>query len=117
MEFGYYLSIIAIIFGVLGITFFCIGAIKNMISVAALGIVGLFVTTAIAIGVGICVVEGSAQLWKTKELEKLTKAKPEPPCYIFGESKLCGEFIYEDKNFRYISKNGNTLVIENKEKN
>lgn len=119
MEFGFTLSIFALISGLLGITLFSIGSIKNMNTVNSYGIVALFVTAAIAIGVGICIVGGSLQLWETSELEKLTKAKPEtvPTCFIFGESKLCGEFIYEDKNFRYISKNENTLVIENKENN
>jgi hypothetical protein len=86
-----------------------------MITVAWLGIIGLFITAAIAMGVSICVVGGSAQLWKTSELKKLTNAKSEPHCYIFGENKLCGEFIYEDKYFRYIGKN-DTITIENKEK-
>lgn len=116
MEFGFVLSIIVLIFDLLGMTLFAIGTIKDMITVAWLGIIGLCITIAIALGVSICVIDGSAQIWQTTELEKLTKAKPEPHCYIFGENKLCGEFIYEDKNFRYIGKN-DTIIIENKEKN
>lgn len=113
---GFVLSIIALIFGLLGTILLAIGLIKDMINVARLGILGLIITAAIAMGVSICVIGGSAQIWKTTELEKLTKAKPEPHCYIFGENKLCGEFIYEDKNFRYIGKN-DTITIENKENN
>ena len=116
MEYGFTLSILSIVFGSLGMILFIFGTNKDMFHVAMLGVAGLFVTVSIAIGVGICILQGSAQLWKTSELEKITKAEPEPRCYIFGESKLCGEFIYEDKNFRYIGKN-DTLVIENKEKN
>ena len=112
---GFVLSIIALIFGLLGTILFAIGSIKDMINVAWLGIIGLFITAAIAMGLSICVIDGSAQIWQTTELEKLTKSKPEPHCYIFGENKLCGEFIYEDKNFRYIGKN-DTITIENKEK-
>ena len=119
MEFGFSLSIIALIFGLLGMILFAIGSIKDMITVTWLGIIGLFITASITLGVCLCIIDGSAQLWKTSELEKLTKAKPEPHCYIFGGNKLCGEFIYEDKYFRYISNNkdGNTITIENKEKN
>lgn len=113
---GFVLSIIALIFGLLGTILLAIGLIKDMINVARLGILGLIITAAIAMGVSICVIDGSAQIWQTTELEKLTKAKPEPHCYIFGENKLCGEFIYEDKNFRYIGKN-DTITIENKENN
>ena len=116
MEIGFVLSILALIFGLLGMILFIIGTSKEMFRVSMLGVAGLYVTAAIAIGVSICILQGSAQLWKTSELEKITKAKPEPHCYIFGESKLCGEFIYEDKNFRYINKN-DTMTIENKEKN
>ena len=119
MEFGFGLSIIVLIFGLLGMTLFSVGTIKDMITVAWLGVIGLFITAAIAMGVGLCIVEGSAQLWKTSELKKLTDSKSEPYCYIFGGNKLCGEFIYEDKYFRYISNNkdGKTITIENKEKN
>lgn len=115
MELGFGLSIIVLIFGLLGMILFAIGSIKDMITVTWLGVIGLFITAAIALGVSVCVVDGTAQLWKTSELEKLTKAKSEPHCYIFGGNKLCCEFIYEDKNFRYIGKN-DTITIENKEK-
>ena len=115
MEIGFVLSINVLIFGLLGLILFAIGSIKDMITITWLGIIGLCITIAIALGVSFCVIDGSAQIWQTTELEKLTKSKPEPHCYIFGENKLCGEFIYEDKNFRYIGKN-DTITIENKEK-
>ena len=68
MEFGFSLSIIVLIFGLLGMILFAIGSIKDMITVAWLGVIGLFITAAITMGVSLCIVDGSAQLWKTSEL-------------------------------------------------
>lgn len=98
-----------------GIAFLGIGVVNEINGVAFVGTLFLAIEAASIIAVGMLVLHGDMQLWKTDQLNahiaEITQTKEKMSnCYTINNNKLCGEFIYEDATHRYEYKN-NTLLI------
>lgn len=98
-----------------GIAFLGIGVVNEINGVAFVGILFLAIEAACIIAVGMLMIHGDMQLWKTDQLNthiaEISQTKEKMPnCYTINNNKLCGEFIYEDATHRYEYKN-NTLMI------
>ena len=98
-----------------GIAFLGIGVVNEINGVAFVGTLFLAIEAACIIAVGMLMLHGDMQLWKTNKLTEhiaeITQTKEKMPnCYTINNNKLCGEFIYEDATHRYEYKN-NTLMI------
>lgn len=99
-----------------GISLLGIGICNEIDGVAFVGIFFLAIEAACIIAVGMLMIHGDMQLWKTDQLNahiaEISQTKEKTPnCYTINNNKLCGEFIYEDATHRYEFKN-NTLFID-----
>lgn len=108
-------AIFLIIALLVGVAFLAIGVVNEINGVAFAGTICLAIEAACIIAVGLLMIRGDMQLWKTDELNahiaEITQTKEKTPnCYTINNNKLCGEFIYEDATHRYENKN-NTLMI------
>ena len=110
------LFLIIILFA--GFAFLAIGVVNEINGAIFASTVLLSIEVAFIIAVGILMLHGDMQLWKTNKLTEhiaeITQTKEKMPnCYTINNNKLCGEFIYEDATHRYEYKN-NTLFINPK---
>lgn len=111
-SFGLFLVITILV----GVALLGIGICNEIDGVVFAGTVLLGIHAACVIAVGLLMISGDMQLWKTDKLaihiDEITQAKEKTPnCYTINNNKLCGEFIYEDATHRYEYKN-NTLLID-----
>lgn len=101
---------VALIIAVLSITFLAIGFTNDIDPFVAAGFLGMAITYAIVIALCLSSMWNDIQVWRTNELNDILSKNTAKRCFTIDSNQLCGDFVYENKQFRY-QVSGDTLNI------
>lgn len=102
--------VVAFIIAILSLAFLAFGLSEDIDPLIALGFIGMALTYSIVLALCLSSMWGDIQVWRTNELNDVLNKNTAKRCFTIDSNQLCGDFVYENKQFRY-QVSGDTLNI------
>lgn len=104
---------VTLIIAILSIALLAVGFTNEIDPLVAAGFLGMAITYAIVIAICLSSMWNDIQVWRTNELNDVLTKNTTQRCYTIDGNHLCGNFVYENTQFRY-QVSGDTLNIQAK---
>lgn len=104
---------ITLIITIISLVLLAIGLVDDIDILVKVGLLCMAFTYSFSIALSICSMSGDIQVWRTNELNDVLGKNTVKRCYIIDNNQLCGDFVYENKQFRY-QVSGDTLKVLSK---
>lgn len=104
---------VVLVIAVLSLACLATGFINEIDLLIALGLLGIAATYSVVIALCLSTMWNDLQVWRTNKLNDVLNKNTAKRCYTIDGNQLCGDFVYENKQFRY-QVSGDTLNILSK---
>lgn len=102
--------VVVLIIAVISLVCLATGFTNEIDPLIALGFLGMAATYTVVIALCLSTMWNDLQVWRTNELNDVLSKNTVKRCFTIDGNQLCGDFVYENKQFRY-QVSGDTLNI------